>query len=127
MKKAALRFEVTDTHCSCRLTGRGSLEKAAAQVVQAITEARGHGLRKLLIDVTGWTGHDSPSTVQRYDVASIFSQAAGPTLKLALLVRPELMDPGKFEVTVATNRGMNGNVFDSEKDAVGWLLAGNAP
>jgi hypothetical protein len=43
-------------------------------------------------------------------------------VKCALVVRPELMDPEKFEVTVATNRGMIGNVFDSEKEAVAWLL-----
>ena len=43
-------------------------------------------------------------------------------VKLAMVVRPEMMDPEKFEVTVATNRGLDGNVFDSEKDALAWLL-----
>ena len=39
-----------------------------------------------------------------------------------MVLRPEMMDPQKFEVTVAGNRGLVGNVFDSEKDALGWLL-----
>jgi hypothetical protein len=37
-------------------------------------------------------------------------------------VRPEFMDPELFEVTVARNRGLFGNVFDSEEEALKWLL-----
>jgi len=80
----------------------------------------------LLIDTTNWTGHDSPTTLERYEVAKTFSQAAGGAVRLAMVVRPELMDPEKFEVLVATNRGMVGNVFDSEKAALAWLLETNA-
>jgi hypothetical protein len=32
------------------------------------------------------------------------------------------MDPDKFEVTVARNRGLVGNVLDSEQEALAWLL-----
>jgi hypothetical protein len=39
-----------------------------------------------------------------------------------MVVRPELMDPERFEVTVARNRGLVGNVFHSEKEALAWLL-----
>ena len=35
-----------------------------------------------------------------------------------MVVRPEMVDPDNFEVTVARNRGLMGNVFDSEKDAL---------
>jgi hypothetical protein len=33
-----------------------------------------------------------------------------------------MVDPDNFEVTVARNRGLIGNVFDSEKNALAWLL-----
>ena len=39
-----------------------------------------------------------------------------------MVVRPEMVDRDNFEVTVARNRGLVGNVFDSEKDALAWLL-----
>jgi hypothetical protein len=55
-------------------------------------------------------------------VAQAFAQAARSAVKLALVVRPEMMDPDKFEVTVAKNRWLVGDVFDSEKDALAWLL-----
>ena len=115
-------FEETQDHSCFRLSGHGSLAEAARKVIDAITLAREYGVRRLLIDTTRWTGHESPGTLERYDVAAAFAQAAGSGLKIAMVVRPEMMDPNKFEVMVAKNRGMTGNVFDSEKDALIWLL-----
>jgi hypothetical protein len=79
-------------------------------------------MRKLLVDTTGWTGHASPDTFERFSVAQAFAQAARSAVKLAMVVRPEMMDPDKFEVMVAKNRWLVGDVFDSEKDALAWLL-----
>ena len=120
--KAPEHFEVLEGYCSYRLSGHGRLAEAASKVIEVITFAREQGTRKLLIDTTRWTGHKSPDTVERYQFAQIFAEAAGPAVKLAMVVRPEMMDPDKFEVTVAKNRGLVGNVFDSEKDALAWLL-----
>ena len=111
-----------ESYCCFRLSGHGSLEDAAEKVIEVITFSREQGLRKLLIDTTKWTGHASPGIVERFYVARAFTEAAGSAMKLAMVIRPELMDPRKFEVTVATNRGLNGNIFDSEKDALAWLL-----
>jgi hypothetical protein len=123
--KAPEHFEIVESHCCYRLTGHGTLLEAADKVIEAITFSREQGMPKLLIDTTNWTGHDSPDTLERYTVAEAFTEAARAAVKLAMVVRPELMDPDKFEVTVATNRGMKGNVFDSEKEALAWLLDPN--
>ena len=120
--KAPEHFEVMEDYCCYRLSGHGPLAEAASKVMEVITFARKQGLRKLLIDTTKWTGHASPDTLERYTVAAAFAKAASSAMKLAMVVRPEMMDPDKFEVMVATNRGMNGNVFASEKDALAWLL-----
>lgn len=124
-KKAPEFFDVVDSHCCYRLTGHGPLIEAAGKIVEAITFSRKQGLRNLLIDTTKWTGHASPDTMERFAVAEAFTEAARSAVKLAMVVRPELMDPDKFEVTVATNRGLKGNVFDSEEDALAWLLDPN--
>ena len=124
--KAPEHFEILQDYSCYRLSGHGPLAEAASGVMEAITFAREQGIRRLLIDTTNWTGHDSPTTLERYEVAKTFSQAAGGAVRLAMVVRPELMDPEKFEVLVATNRGMVGNVFDSEKAALAWLLEPNA-
>ena len=113
-------------YCCYRLSGHGPLAEAARKVIEAITFSREQGIRNLLIDTTNWTGHKSPDAVERFNVAQAFTAAARSEVRLAMVVRPEMMDPGKFEVTVATNRGLIGNVFDSEKEALAWLLAPHA-
>ena len=120
--KTPEHFEVMEGYCCYRLSGHGPLEEAASKVIEVITFCREEGMRNLLIDTTGWTGHKSPDTLERYYVAQAFAEAARCEVKVAMVVRPEMMDPDKFEVTVAMNRGLVGNVFDSEKDAVAWLL-----
>jgi len=120
--KALEHFEVMEGYCCYRLLGHGPLAEAASKVIEAITFSREQGIRHLLIDATNWTGHKSPDTWERFTWAQAFAESAHSRVKLALVVRPEMMDPDKFEVTVARNRGLMGNVFDSEKDALAWLL-----
>jgi hypothetical protein len=120
--KAPEHFEFMEGYCCYRLSGHGPLAEAAHKVIEAITFAREQGMRPLLIDTTHWTGHKSPDTLERFTWAQAFAEAARSTVKLAMVVRPEMMDPDKFEVTVARNRGLLGNVFISEKDALAWLL-----
>ena len=120
--KTPEHFEIMEGYCCYRLSGHGPLDEAASKVIEAITFSREQGISHLLIDTTGWTGHANPDALERYSVAQAFAEATRSAVKLAMVVRPEMMDPNKFEVTVARNRGMLGNVFDSEKDALAWLL-----
>lgn len=120
--KTPKHFEVMEGYWCFRLSGHGSLDEAASKVIEALTFAKEHDVRRLLIDTTPWTGHESPGTLERYEVAAAFAHAAGSKVRVAMVVRPEMMDPDKFEVRVAKNRGLTGNVFDSEKDALAWLL-----
>src|SRR5215472_8597417 len=100
--KAPEGLEVREGYCCYRLSGHGSLPEAASRAIEAITFSREKGIHRLLIDVTNWTGHKKPSAAERFDWGEAFAAAAGPTIKVALVARPELMDPEKFEVTVAT-------------------------
>ena len=120
--KAPENLEVMEGYSCYRLSGHGPLERAAVKVMEVIAYSREQGIHNLLIDTTGWTGHKSPDTLERYYVAQAFAEAARREVKVAMVVRPEMMDPEKFEVTVAKNRWMVGNVFDSEQDALAWLL-----
>ena len=115
-------FELLQGYGCYRLAGHGSLADAGGKVIEAITFSREQGIRNLLIDVTNWTGHQNPSAFERFDLAEAFTTAARSAVKVAMVIRPEMMDPKKFEVMVARNRGMDGNVFASEKEALDWLL-----
>ena len=120
--KAPEHFETLEGYSCYRLSGHGPLEEAANKVIEAITYSREEAIRNLLIDTTHWTGHQKPTTFERFHVAEAFATAALAKVKVAMVVRSELMDPELFEVTVARNRGLFGNVFDSETQALKWLL-----
>ena len=120
--EAPEHFEVMEGYGCYRLSGHGPLAEAAGKVIEVITFSRDQKIDKLLIDTTNWTGHQSPGTLERYKWAQAFAEAARSMVRLAMVVRPEMVDPDNFEVTVARNRGLMGNVFDSEKDALAWLL-----
>ena len=124
--KAPEHFEVMENYSCYRMAGNGPLAEALGKAIEAITFARENGIRHLLIDTTKWLGVANPDTLERYDVGSAFSKAAAWEVKVATVVRPEMIDPERFGILVATNRGLIGNVFDSEKDALAWLLDPNA-
>jgi hypothetical protein len=125
--KVPEHFDTTEAYGSYKLSGDGPLEEAAHKVIEAITFSREQGIGRLLVDTTRWTGHPNPTTFERFDWAEAFARAALSKVKVAMVVRPEFMDPELFEVTVARNRGLLGNVFDSEKEALDWLLDLYAP
>ena len=120
--KAPEHFEVCEGYGCYRLTGGGPFPAAASKIVEAISFAREQGVRHLLVDTTGWTCQRSPTTLERYEFAQAWGAAAATGVKLVLVARPEMMDPEKFEIKAATNRGLVGNVFESEKEALAWLL-----
>jgi hypothetical protein len=120
--KAPEHCEFMEGYCSYRLSGHGPLAEAAGKVIEVINFCRERKMPNLLIDATNWTGHARPGTLERFTWAEAFAEAARSTVKLAMVVRSEMMDPDKFEVTVARNRGLTGNVFDSETEALAWLL-----
>ena len=120
--EAPEHFEVMEGYGCYRLAGHGSLAEAAGKVIEVITFSREHRIDRLLIDTTNWTGHQSPGTLERYTWAQAFAEAARSMVRVAMVVRPEMVDPDNFEVTVARNRGLMGNIFDSEGDALSWLL-----
>ncbi len=90
-------------------------------VTAAIAYARAQGVRELMTNATSLTGFESPSIAQRFIFVEKWASAAGGVVRLAMVVRPEMIDPEKFGVTVGANRGLIGDVFVSEAEAVAWL------
>ena len=48
-------------------------------------------------------------------------------MRVALIARPELIDPQKIGVLMYQNRGGNGDVFTNESEALAWLDARLGP
>ena len=100
-----------------------TFEQAIDMVAEAMRHSREAGLVDLLANTHGLTGFPTPSTFARYSLAVKWAESAGGALRVALVTRPEIMDPQKIGVLMAQNRGVNGDVFINETDALAWLDA----
>src|SRR5215470_15346350 len=120
--KAPAGFRAGKAYASYRPKGRVTFQGAIDLIATAISFAREHGIGRLLVDGTKLTGFEPPGTVERFRMAVQLASAAESRVKVALLGRAELIDPDRFGVTVARNRGFLVDVFETEADALAWLL-----
>jgi hypothetical protein len=104
-----------------RPAGSISFDAVVTLVRAAIAAARRNHVRELLVDTTGLTGFRSPGTFRRFLAAVAWSNEAKGGVSLAMVARAEMIDPEKFGVTVAANRGLVSNIFTTETEARAWL------
>ena len=97
-------------------------EEALGLFATAIEWARDQKCTDMLVSACGISGIESLTTFMRYELAVRWAQSAG-ALRVALVVPENLMDPQKFAMLMAHNRGVNGDVFTSEAEALKWLNA----
>ena len=97
--------------------------QAVAMCAEAMRYARSLDLLELLVNTNGLTGFASPDVFARYEMVGQWVPSAGAALKVAMVVRPEIMDPQKIGVVMAQNRGIAAEVFTYESAAIAWLDA----
>ena len=95
-------------------------------VTQEIDFARALDVRKLLVDITNLSGFELPGVVLRYFLIHEWARAAGGSVCVALVTRPEMIDseradPRKIGTVVAAEIGFTADVFTTEEDALNWL------
>jgi hypothetical protein len=116
-------FQIAEGYAIYRPTGNVSLQEAISLISQAITFAKNSQIRRLLVDSTKLTGFGPIGTVDRYQMGEQLADAGRLSVRLAMVARAELIDPHRFGVTVARNRGLDVDVFTSEATALAWLLS----
>jgi hypothetical protein len=97
--------------------------QAVAMVAEAMRHARSLDLTELLVNTSGLTGFASPDVFARYEMVGQWVPSAGAVLKVAMVCRPEIIDPQKIGVVMAQNRGVAAEVFTNESAAIAWLDA----
>ncbi|WP_254509734.1 hypothetical protein [Anatilimnocola floriformis] len=98
-----------------------TLDEAVALIAGAIQHAREQGLKQLLVDQRGLTGFEPPNTFQRYYLMNRWVEAADSRVQVAMILRPEMVDPDNFGLRVAENRGFLTNRFETEEAAIAWF------
>jgi hypothetical protein len=114
-------FQIVGERACAQAVGFVSLNEAVNMVGDALAFARQQRVRKILVDITALRGFPPPTILQRYRFCQKWANAAGPALRVAMVARSEMIDPGKFGVTVMRNRGTVADVFVSEAEAASWL------
>jgi hypothetical protein len=115
-----VEIEAHADHLEARFLGSFTVDRFKRQVEAAVRACRARSLGRLLIDVTLLQA--KLTTIDRYEISSHGASEAYD-LKVALFSLPELIDPKKFGVMVARNRGMNVDIFTDRESALTWLLA----
>jgi hypothetical protein len=114
-------IEVTGDCAFYRPAGKVTLEQGAELVDQAIVFARDRRIAKLLVNCTNLTGFPSPTLPQRYFMVRGWAKTAQGLVQMVMVVRPEMIDPEKFGMTVAHNAGFLADVYPTEPEALAWL------
>jgi len=118
---ALKNFEQVGRRGFFRPVGMVSFEQAIEIVAEGMRHARSLELADLLVNTTGLAGFPAPDVFARYSLASKWAESAGASMRVALVARPDLIDPQKIGVLMAQNRGVNGDVFPTESAAIAWL------
>lgn len=104
-----------------RPQGKVTLPEAINLLTNAAAHARSLGLRELLLDGLAMTGYGQPTILDRYQFISTLADIAAGTMRIAIVLPEAVLDPQRFGTLVATNRGLDSNVFTSEETALAWL------
>ncbi len=114
-------FEVSDGIACLRVAGSYSFAAAIALVDSALAQAFQQRHDRLLVVANEVFGFDPPGVPARHQMMRQWAAAARTWVRLALVVRGELIDPEKFGVLAGRNFGFVSDVFESEPDALDWL------
>lgn len=118
---APSRFTVVGHRGLYRPQEEVTLEQAIALLGKATEHAHSLGLRELLLNGSGFTGYQQPSILDRYQFISTLANIAAGAMRIAIVLPEQVIDPQRFGTLVATNRGLDANVFNNEEAAVAWL------
>jgi hypothetical protein len=116
----ALRMRVCRGYARVVLRGPARSE-ALREAVRAVAGfARRAGVRRILVDAVGLTGEFT--RLARYEVNAYAAAMGREMERVAVVMAPAMIDPEKYGVQVARNRGLLMEVFTDGRKARAWLL-----
>jgi hypothetical protein len=115
-----LEFEEMPGYLAVRFIGSGVAEEGWRQFDLIVEHCQRAKVNKLLLDITKAKG--KLSNVEKYLAAEESRIFARFGIKVAFIEIPERMDPRRFFLLAARNRGVNVEAFTDLQTAVEWLL-----
>jgi|SRR5215813_1992254 len=115
-----LQIEETPNYLAAKFTGAGVAEEFSRQLELIAEHCKRANKNKLLLDFM--EANAEISLADRYffgEQTQVFLDCK--LMKLAIVVRPERVDPRRFGEMVIRNRWINARVFSNVEDAENWL------
>lgn len=107
-------------YLEARLQATSSADHILLQFQQLLAHCVVQKPSRVFADLTAITGKFS--TLDRYDLGKLGAGFAPYVARVAVLGTSEFVDPQKFGVQVAKNRGLNVEIFVDRAAALAWLL-----
>ncbi|MES2464086.1 MAG: hypothetical protein V4671_26230, partial [Armatimonadota bacterium] len=104
-------YEVLTDYAVFHPTGEVTLAEAVELVTQAIVLTRTQEIRKLFVSTLGLTGFPVPTLAERFFLIGEWAEASRGMVRVAMVARPEIIDPEKIGVLMGNNRGFNAEIF----------------
>ena len=104
-----------------RLSGTHSPDLAADNVREALEICRIQGIRELVADLHEVTPSEPVGLGSRAFYIREWFRASSGKVRLAVVVKPELLDPKKFGETFAGSIGLQAKAFVAVEEALAWL------
>jgi len=115
-----LQMDQIAGYLAARFIGYGEPGEASERFESIAEQCKRTNNDKLLIDTTGYDA--KVSTSDRFLLGERLLVFARHRIKVAFVSRPEQVDPQKFGMLVARNRGATVETFTDFQSAEGWLL-----
>lgn len=103
------------------LEGDQSLSRAVGEVEDFLRQAAADGVRRVLVDVSGLTGFQRPAAMEHVEMVRRWAAASRGRVRVAMVAPERLRDQERIGVVVAQGLGFDGDVFDTEDEALEWL------
>jgi len=109
------------TRAFYRPVARVSFAEGVEMMAAAVAQARDLGLADIVLNTLGFSGFEPPTVVDRYHMALRMVESARGSLRVAYVIRPDLIDYQKIGTVMTQNRGLISGTFPSEAEALAWL------
>src|SRR5215813_8360644 len=115
-----LQMEQMPDYLAARFTGMGVAKDVWRQFTAIADHCRRAKVDKLLIDISRAEG--DLSVIEKFLAAEESQIFARYGIKVAFIEKSERMDPRRFFLLAARNRGVKVEAFTDWQDAEEWLL-----
>lgn len=115
-------FEVVEGVAWFRMAGQQELEDGVQQIADAIARTKASGLDKLLVDIRRISGVQPPGVALRHWLMGEWAREGRASVRVAIVTRPEFIDPDRVGVIAGLNAGFVSNIFENDGRALDWLL-----